>query len=183
MSKTARHAIIDIGSNSIKVAVLDRLSGRELARASEAVRLFPAAAGEVLLSPETIEAGAQAVARLVAKAKELQADPVVLLGTSALRECVNRAAFDARLRELTGLGLTVVSGEVEARLAADGVPTSREFRKDQPVRLPIIQAAAAVGPGFGQVQSITPAGPESVRILGENGQAVTVPLNWNYLKR
>ena len=71
----------------------------------------------------------------------------------------------------------------EDRLAADGVPTSREFRKDQPVRLPLIQAAAAVGPGFGQVQSITPAGPESVRILGENGQAVTVPLNWHYLKR
>ena len=114
-------AVVDIGSNSIKVAVLDRLSGRELARASESVRLFPAAAGEVVLAPEVIEAGAQAVAKLVAKARELQADPVVLLGTSALRECVNRAAFDARLRELTGLGLTVVSGEVEARLAADGV--------------------------------------------------------------
>jgi hypothetical protein len=71
----------------------------------------------------------------------------------------------------------------EDRLAAEGIPTSREFRKDQPVRLPIIQAAAAVGPGFGQVQSITPAGPESVRILGENGHAVTVPLNWNFLKR
>lgn len=114
-------AVVDIGSNSIKVAVLDRLSGRELVRASEAVRLFPAAAGEVILSPETIEAAAQAVARLVGKAREQKADPVVLLGTSALRECVNRAAFDERLRSLTGLGLTVVSGEVEARLAADGV--------------------------------------------------------------
>jgi exopolyphosphatase/guanosine-5'-triphosphate,3'-diphosphate pyrophosphatase len=38
-----------------------------------------------------------------------------------LRECVNRAEFDVRLRALTGLGLTMVSGEVEARLAADGV--------------------------------------------------------------
>ena len=114
-------AVVDIGSNSIKVAVLDRLSGRELSRASESVRLFPASSGEVVLSPETIEAGAQAVSRLVAQAKAQHADPIVLLGTSALRECVNRAAFDARLRALTGLGLTVVSGEVEARLAADGV--------------------------------------------------------------
>lgn len=114
-------AVVDIGSNSIKVAVLDRLSGRELSRASESVRLFPASSGEVVLSPETIEAGAQAVARLVTQAKAQHADPIVLLGTSALRECVNRAAFDTRLRALTGLGLTVVSGEVEARLAADGV--------------------------------------------------------------
>lgn len=114
-------AVVDIGSNSIKVSVLDRLSGRELARASEAVRLFPATGGEVVLSAEVIDAGAQAVARLVAVAREKQADQIVLLGTSALRECANRADFDARLRALTGLGLTVVSGEVEARLAADGV--------------------------------------------------------------
>lgn len=114
-------AVVDIGSNSIKVAVWDRLSGREISRAAESVRLFPAAAGDIVLSNETIEAGAQAVAKLVAVARERKADPVVLLGTSALRECVNRADFDARLRALTGLGLTVVSGEVEARLAADGV--------------------------------------------------------------
>lgn len=114
-------AVVDIGSNSIKVAVLDGRSGRELSRASESVRIFPAEAGAVVLSPEVIEAGAQAVARLVALARAQQANPIVLLGTSALRECSNRAEFDARLRALTGLGLTVVSGEVEARLAADGV--------------------------------------------------------------
>jgi len=79
-------AVVDIGSNSIKVAVWDRLSGREISRAAESVRLFPAAAGDVVLSNETIEAGAQAVAKLVAVARERKADPVVLLGTSALRE-------------------------------------------------------------------------------------------------
>jgi exopolyphosphatase/guanosine-5'-triphosphate,3'-diphosphate pyrophosphatase len=114
-------AVVDIGSNSIKVSVLDRLTGREVLRASESVRLFPAAAGEIILSAEVLEAGAQAVARLVATARGQKADPIVLLGTSALRECVNRMDFDARLRALTGIGLTVVSGEVEARLAADGI--------------------------------------------------------------
>lgn len=61
------------------------------------------------------------MARLVAIAREQKADPIVLLGTSALRECGNRADFDVRLHVLTGLSLTLVSGEVEARLAADGV--------------------------------------------------------------
>ncbi|NBV53239.1 MAG: hypothetical protein EBR83_06940, partial [Verrucomicrobia bacterium] len=42
----------------------------------------------------------------------------------------------------------------EDRLAAKGIPTSRLFRKDQRVRLPLIQAAAAVSTDFGQVLSI-----------------------------
>jgi exopolyphosphatase/guanosine-5'-triphosphate,3'-diphosphate pyrophosphatase len=114
-------AVVDIGSNSIKVSVLDRQNGREVLRASESVRLFSSAGGKSSLTAEVLEAGAQAVARLVAIAREQKADPIVLLGTSALRECDNRGDFDARLRALTGLSLTLVSGEVEARLAADGV--------------------------------------------------------------
>ena len=70
----------------------------------------------------------------------------------------------------------------EDRLAAKGIPTCRLFRKDERVRLPLIQAAAAVPAAFGQVQSIVPAGPEFVRITGENGQAVTCPINWQFLK-
>lgn len=68
------------------------------------------------------------------------------------------------------------------RLAAEGVPTARRFHRDQPVRLAIIQGAAAVGQSFGQVRSITPAGPAAVRIVGENGQTLEVPLNWGFLK-
>ena len=114
-------AVVDIGSNSIKVSVLDRQNGHEVLRASESVRLFSSAGGQSSLTAEVLEAGAQAVARLVAIAREQKADPIVLLGTSALRECGNRGDFDARLHVLTGLSLTLVSGEVEARLAADGV--------------------------------------------------------------
>ena len=67
------------------------------------------------------------------------------------------------------------------RLADKGIPTSRLFHKDQPVRLPLIQAAASVSADFGQVRSIVPAGPGSVRITGENGQGFTCPINWQFL--
>lgn len=70
----------------------------------------------------------------------------------------------------------------EDRLAALGIPTSRAFRRDQKVRLPVIQAAVAVPTDFGQVQSITPQGPLSVLILGEYGKSVTTPINWQFLK-
>jgi hypothetical protein len=70
----------------------------------------------------------------------------------------------------------------EDRLGSEGIPTTREFRPHESVRLPIIQAAAAVGQSFGQVRSITPAGPSHVQIVGENGQSLDVPLNWGFLK-
>ncbi len=70
----------------------------------------------------------------------------------------------------------------EDRLAARGIPTGRPFRRDQKVRLPIIQAATRVSTDFGQVQSIMPTGPGQVRITGENGESVTTPINWQYLK-
>jgi len=68
------------------------------------------------------------------------------------------------------------------RLASDGIPTGRRFHRDQPVRLAIIQGAALVGQSFGQVRAITPAGPDTIQILGENGQTLEVPLNWGFLK-
>ena len=63
-------AVVDIGSNSIKVSVLDRQNGREVLRASESVRLFSSAGGKSSLTAEVLEAGAQAVARLVVIARE-----------------------------------------------------------------------------------------------------------------
>ena len=114
-------AVIDIGSNSLKVSVIARSSGQEIAREHEFVRLFPADGHEVVLAPATMEAAIQAVARLLLVAQSHQAAPIILLGTSALRECTNRSEFDAKLRQTTGHGLTLISGEVEARLAADGI--------------------------------------------------------------
>jgi exopolyphosphatase/guanosine-5'-triphosphate,3'-diphosphate pyrophosphatase len=75
----------------------------------------------VRLHPEKIEQGAQAVSRLVKFAQDKGAQKIVLLGTSAVRDCVNREDFSAKITELCGMSLTVISGEVEARLAAQGV--------------------------------------------------------------
>ncbi len=70
----------------------------------------------------------------------------------------------------------------EDRLQALGIPTTRLFSAGEKVRLPIIQAAASVPQGFGQVQAITPVGSDFVKIVGENGVSVTVPINWQFLK-
>jgi exopolyphosphatase/guanosine-5'-triphosphate,3'-diphosphate pyrophosphatase len=117
----AIYAVVDIGSNSLKVTVVDIHGLKELGRSTESVRLFPSGESSVRLHPEKIEQGAQAVARLVKFAQDKGAEKIVLLGTSAVRECVNREEFSAKIMKLCGMPLTIISGEVEARLAAQGV--------------------------------------------------------------
>ena len=114
-------AVVDIGSNSLKVSVVDSQNMKELGRSSESIRLFPSGENPVRLHADKIQLGAQAVSRLVKFAQDKGAQKIVLLGTSAVRECVNREDFSGKIMELCGMPLTVISGEVEARLAAQGV--------------------------------------------------------------
>lgn len=69
----------------------------------------------------------------------------------------------------------------EDRLKEQGVPTTRDFRKDQPVSLRLVQAVAAVPEGFGVVTSIRPAGPGKVVITGESTQSVETGVDWNFV--
>lgn len=66
-------------------------------------------------------------------------------------------------------------------LAADGVPTTREFRKDETVSLRLVQAAAAVPRDFGAVSSIAPAGEGKILITGSSGQSVESSIDWNFI--
>jgi len=125
------YAVVDIGSNSLKVTVVDIHGMKELGRSTESVRLFPSGESPVRLHPEKIEQGAQAVTRLVRFAQDKGAQKIVLLGTSAVRDCINREDFSAKITELCGMPLTIISGEVEARLAAQGVrvdPVYADYR-------------------------------------------------------
>lgn len=62
-----------------------------------------------------------------------------------------------------------------------GVPCTRSFSKDQPVTLKNIQGVAAVPEKFGKVASIVPVSETEIRITGENGDMVTVPLDWKFV--
>lgn len=64
-----------------------------------------------------------------------------------------------------------------------GIPTTRHFSKDQPVTLRNIQGVAAVPCDFGKVTSICPLSDNRIRISGEHGDGVTVPLDWKFLAR
>jgi exopolyphosphatase/guanosine-5'-triphosphate,3'-diphosphate pyrophosphatase len=120
-------AVVDVGSNSIKVAVVDDRDRSELGRLTESVRLQQEGSPSDPLTPETMEAAAAAIGRLLDFARTKGATRFTVLGTSAVRECANRQAFADKVRAVTGVPLTIVSGEVEARLAGAGVRTDPAY--------------------------------------------------------
>lgn len=113
-------AVIDIGSNSIKLRVVRKQGDvlRTLVDTTEVVRL-----GKGLrngqISEDIMRYGVSVVRRLVRLAGEMGARPR-LVGTMALRVARNAPEFVRRVRERTGITVEVLSGEEEARLAWTG---------------------------------------------------------------
>ena len=111
-------AVIDVGTNSVKVLVAD--GGRDLLRALETTRLGEGLAGSGVLSPAAMERTAAAVSGFASRARELGAGTVTVVGTAACRRAQNTAELAARIEQECGLGLTVLTGEQEASLSFTG---------------------------------------------------------------
>jgi len=120
-------AVIDIGSNSIKLLVASRdpaAPGRLLARyqRTEETRIGTGITGSPpRLSAEAMERAFQAVRSLLDDATRHQADTLRLVATSAVRDAANREAFMASIQAATGHPLAVLTGEEEARGIARGI--------------------------------------------------------------
>ena len=110
-------AVIDIGSNSIKLRVVCKQGRllRTLVDTTEVVRLGKGLAAGIL-DEETIRHGVEVVCRLTHRAAEMGATPRVV-GTMALRVAQNAEDFVRRVRSDTGIAVEILSGEEEARLA------------------------------------------------------------------
>lgn len=114
-----KRAAIAIGSNSTRMLAAETADGalRNAIRGREETRLFLGLDEAGNISLEKLESTAQAVNRLYRDALAYGAETVDLFATSATRDAGNSADFAARIRELTGLELQIISGEEEARLA------------------------------------------------------------------
>jgi exopolyphosphatase/guanosine-5'-triphosphate,3'-diphosphate pyrophosphatase len=118
-------AVIDIGSNSIKVLVAARAGGDRLS--ARMLRTIEARIGAGIsqhpprLAAEGMARGVAAVSDLAAEAQNLDPDSVVVVATSAVRDAVNGADFCAQVQAATGLTVRILSGEEEANLIGRGL--------------------------------------------------------------
>lgn len=121
----AHVAVIDLGSNSVRLVVYDRLSRAPFPRFNEKslCRLGASVDEEGNLGEEAMECVVRALERFSAIAQAMGVRKIELLATEATRRATNGKAFRDRLEAASGLKVTVLSGDDEARLAATGVIT------------------------------------------------------------
>jgi exopolyphosphatase/pppGpp-phosphohydrolase len=124
-----RRAVIDVGTNSVKLLVAD-VSGhdiRPVREQSKQTRLGHGFYETHRLQPEAIDATAKAVAAFAALAREAQALSIRVIATSAAREAVNRQELTTAIEHASGLKVEVISGDQEADLGYQGVTTNPQL--------------------------------------------------------
>jgi exopolyphosphatase / guanosine-5'-triphosphate,3'-diphosphate pyrophosphatase len=115
-----RSAVIDVGTNSVKFHIGERdgsgswhtiLDRAEITRLGEGLH----ERGEI--GREALERTLAAIQVMLDEAEREGARAVAAVGTAGLRTARNGDHALASIRERTGIGIEVISGEVEARLA------------------------------------------------------------------
>ncbi len=112
-------AAIDIGSNSIKLVVVEAAASDSLAvlaREKEAVRLGHDTLRERQLAPDAITRAADCIKRFRSIAEARGATRLVAIATASVREAYNAAEFISEIEQRTGVHVEVLSGIEEARL-------------------------------------------------------------------
>ncbi len=147
-----RYAVIDVGTNSIKLhvaeldadgcgpwrTVLDRAVVTRLGEGLEAT-------GEI--GAEPLERTARVISEMADEARVLDVQAIAVVGTAGARMARNRADVVATIRARSGLALEVISGADEGRLA-------------------YLAVAAGVGVGDGAVVAFDTGGGSSQFTFG-----------------
>ncbi len=118
-----QQAVIDIGSNSVRLLVY-QIDGRSVVpRLNEKVMagLGRGLAETGRLSPEGVEAALTALSRYAAICSSLGVDDVTAIATAATREAEDGDAFCEEIERVSGFPVRVLSGAEEAHYAALGV--------------------------------------------------------------
>ena len=119
----ATRAVIDIGTNSVKLLVADVTGGsvEPLFEGSEQTRLGAGFYETHRLLPEAISKTADAVRAFVENASRFQPVTLQILATSAARDAENQTELVEAIRRATSRDLEVISGDREADWAFEGV--------------------------------------------------------------
>ncbi len=134
--ETVRRAVIDVGTNSIKLLVAD-VAGREVRPVHEESRQTRLGKGFYdtrRLQPEAVARTAEAVWEFAQVAREKNSDSIRVIATSAARDAVNPSDLTTAIERAADLKVEIISGEREAEWAFQGVNTDAELAK-QPVLL------------------------------------------------
>ena len=151
---TRRYAAIDVGTNSVKLNVGERLDDgewRTVVDRSEMTRLGEGIHETGRLGEEAVRRTVDAIAELAEEARHAGAEEIAVVGTAGLRQAVNSDEFLDAVRERAGVLVEVIAGDEEARLS-------------------FLAAADALHLGTGRLGVFETGGGSSQFTFGEDGR-------------
>ncbi len=126
---TQRIGIIDIGTNTFNLLIVDRSahSFEKIYSAKQGVGLGLGGINDGRLAEDAIVRGIQTLKEYILKSTELGVEKLKAFATSAVRDAKNKSEFVARLRDELSLDVEVISGDREAELIYEGVKIGHDF--------------------------------------------------------
>jgi exopolyphosphatase/guanosine-5'-triphosphate,3'-diphosphate pyrophosphatase len=134
--ETIRRAVIDVGTNSVKLLVAD-VCGRDVSPVHEESRQTRLGKGFYethRLQPDAIARTGEAVAEFEKIARANSAASIRVIATSAARDAVNPTDLTSAIERASGLKTEIITGAREAEWAFQGVTTDMELA-EQPLLL------------------------------------------------
>jgi exopolyphosphatase/guanosine-5'-triphosphate,3'-diphosphate pyrophosphatase len=127
--ESVRRAVIDVGTNSVKLLVADVAGQRVIPvlEESKQTRLGHDFYQSHVLQPEAIARTTVAVAGLAAKARSLAPASLRVVATSAARDAKNPGDLAAAIFAAVGLPIEIISGDQEAEWSFQGVTSEARF--------------------------------------------------------
>src|SRR5690242_18206835 len=127
-----RRAVIDVGTNSIKllVAEVDGAEVRPLLEQSKQTRLGQGFYPDHILQPGPIAQTTSAITEFAAKADELGAGRPLVVATSAVRDAQNQKELISAVEEGCRLAVRVLSGDEEAAFGFKGVTSDSRLAEE-----------------------------------------------------
>lgn len=125
-----RRAVIDVGTNSIKLLVAEVSDSyvKPLWEDSEQTRLGKGFYETHLLQADAMGATAYFARQFVDIARSYHASSIRIIATSAARDALNQAEFLKAMQKATGLQVDIIPGELEATYAYRGVISNPLFQ-------------------------------------------------------
>lgn len=116
-------AAIDAGSNTLRLLIGDVVAGQVVPHAyrRRICRLAGGMSPTEGLAPAAMERTLAVFRDFAAACEAAGVSAIRAVGTAAFRQAPNGAAFAKQVRDTTGLPLTILSGDDEARYAALGI--------------------------------------------------------------
>lgn len=123
MKEKNKYAVIDVGSNSVRLLLWE--DGKSILKEAKITRLAAGLQQNKILTVEAIERTVQAISLFCHRAKELQYTNIFIFATEAVRSSQNNMQFIESVKIKTGYTVHVLTGEEEAECGLIGCLQNR----------------------------------------------------------